>query len=92
VTDYEITHNEAESRFETTVDGHTARLLYRMADGRIIFISTQVPSEIESRGIGSALARTGLEYARDNSLTVTPICTFVRAYIDRNPEYQSLLG
>lgn len=90
MTEYEILHNEQDSRFQTTVEGHTARLLYRRDNGRIVFTSTQTPPPLEGRGIGSALARAGLDYARANSLTVVPQCPFVRAYIERHPEYQSL--
>ena len=97
MTDYDVIHNEPENRFEITVDGELARLLYRIdADrptrGRIIFTSTQTPPALEGRGIGSALARAGLDYARAHSLTVVPQCSFIRAYIERHPEYQSLTG
>ena len=51
MTDYRIDHNENDSRFETTVDGHTAKLLYRRENGRIIFTSTQTPPAVEGRGI-----------------------------------------
>lgn len=88
----QITHNETGSRFETTVDGYRAVLLYRQEGGRIVFTSTQVPPAVERRGIGSALARAGLDYAHEHSLTVVPACSFIRAYIERHPEYQPLLG
>lgn len=92
MTDYEIIHNEQENRFEITADGQLARLLYRIDAGRIVFTSTQTPPALEGRGIGSALARAGLDYAREHSLTVVPQCSFIRAYIERHPEYQSLTG
>lgn len=91
MTEYQIVHNQNDRRFETTVDGQVAVLLYRLDDSRIAFTSAQVPPPIEGRGIGTALARAGLEYARENSLTVVPICPFVRAFIEDNPEYQSLV-
>ncbi len=37
-----------------------------------------------SSGIGSALAQAGLEYARQQGLTVVPLCWFARSYIDPN--------
>ncbi len=91
MTEYQIVHNQNDRRFETTVDGQVAVLLYRLDDSRISCTSAQVPPPIEGSGIGTALARAGLEYARENSLTVVPICPFVRAFIEDNPEYQSLV-
>jgi uncharacterized protein len=91
MTDIQVVHNRDAQRFETNVDGHVAVLLYRVEDGRMVFTSTQVPRAIEGRGIGSALTRAGLAYAREQSLTVVPVCSFVRAYIERHPEYESLV-
>ena len=90
MADIEIVHNVDASRFETGVDGLMAVLLYRLQDSRIVFVSTQVPPPLEGRGIGSALAHAGLEYAREQSLAVVPQCPFVRAYIEKNPEYKPL--
>lgn len=89
---FHITHNEAESRFEIHLDGHLAELDYRLRRNRIVFIHTGVPEALEGRGVGSALARHGLTFARAGGLRVVPYCPFVRAYIERHPEYQDLTG
>jgi uncharacterized protein len=87
----EIIHNPDKNRFEVTVEGLTAELVYRRTDDTINFRHTGVPEAIEGRGIGSQLAQAGLEYAKDAGLTVIPSCPFVRHYINQHPEYQSLL-
>jgi predicted GNAT family acetyltransferase len=90
-TPVEVVHNEALSRFEVNQDGHLAELDYRRVGDQIIFTHTGVPAALEGRGIGSALAKTGLKYAQDNQLEVVPLCPFVKGYIERKPEYQSLV-
>jgi predicted GNAT family acetyltransferase len=92
MNDYSISHDVDGNRFEAEVDGESAVLLYKQLPDTIIFISTRVPPAIEGRGVGSALARTGLEYAREHALIVVPQCPFVRAYIEQHPEYKPLLG
>jgi predicted GNAT family acetyltransferase len=88
-----VRHEADEHRFVVEQDGQTAELTYRGGtDGSaIVFTHTGVPSALEGRGIGSALAKAGLEYARENNLEVVPLCSFVRGYIERKPEYQSLV-
>jgi predicted GNAT family acetyltransferase len=88
-----VTHQPDQSRFAVMQDGETAELTYRGgADGEpIVFTHTGVPAALEGRGIGSALAKAGLEYARANNLEVVPLCSFVRSYIERKPEYQDLV-
>jgi predicted GNAT family acetyltransferase len=90
-TAIEVVHNEAQKRFEVSQDGHFAELDYRRVGDRIIFTHTGVPAALEGRGIASALAKSGLTYARDHGLEVVPLCPFIKGYIERKPEYQALV-
>lgn len=86
-----VVHDEDSHRFTVTEDGETAELAYHTAGNQIIFTHTGVPAPLEGRGIGSSLAKAGLEYAQQQEMEVVPQCPFVRSYIERKPEYQSLL-
>ena len=86
-----VRNNDAESRFEVEGEGQLAVLEYRLRGDRIVFIHTGVPEPMAGQGIGSALARAGLNFARANGLTVVPYCPFVRSYIERHPEFQDLV-
>lgn len=87
----EVVHNAAQHRFEVSQEGHLAELDYQRVGNEIIFTHTGVPAALEGRGIGGALAKAGLTYARDNSLEVVPLCPFIKGYIERKPEYQPLV-
>jgi predicted GNAT family acetyltransferase len=89
-THYDVVHNTDEHRFEIVIDGKLAELNYVLRPGKIIYTSTHVPRSLEGGGVGSALAKIALEFARENNLSVTPSCSFVRAYIKRHPEYEEL--
>jgi len=57
----QVTDNQAASRFELGADGSLAELLYRRVGNRLVLIHTEVPVELEGRGIGGALGlRCGL--------------------------------
>jgi predicted GNAT family acetyltransferase len=86
-----VTHNTQASRFEIEKDGHLAVLDYKLTGGKIIFSHTGVPPALEGQGIGSRLARAGLEYAHKNSLRIEPLCSFIAAYIRKHPEYEELV-
>ena len=87
----EVTLNQAKSRFEAHEDGSVAFLEYRLRPGEVVMVHTEVPEELEGRGIGSQLARAGLDYARIHGLNVIPNCPFVASYIKRHPEYLNLV-
>ena len=86
-----VTDNDAAHQFEAQVDDQLARLVYERTGGRIVLIHTEVPDTLSGRGIGSRLARFALEDARARRLRVVPRCPFVRAYIERHPEYRGLV-
>ena len=85
----EVTLNEAAHRFELHVDGHTAVEVFERFPGGIAYLHTIVPKELAGRGIGGTLVRHILDYAAAQGLKVRPDCPFVKAYIDKHPEYQA---
>lgn len=88
----EVTDNRAEGRYELKAEGRTAIAAYRLSGERIVFTHTEVPSALEGKGIGSALIRGALDQVREEGLKVVPACPFVKAYIDKHPEYSDLLA
>jgi predicted GNAT family acetyltransferase len=89
--DFSVANNVERSRFEVVVDGHTAVLDYRLEGNVIAFTRTEVPPPVRERGIGSALARTALDYAETHGLRVEPRCSFVAAFIKEHEAYQHLV-
>ena len=87
----EVSHDARRRRFELKEDGATGFLTYVAKDGAIVFTHTIVPPELEGRGIGSRIVRSGLDHARAQGLKVVPQCSFVQGYIERPPEYRDLV-
>jgi len=82
-----------KSRFEFDENGETAWLEFDRDDqGWMTLWHTEVPPSLRGRGIAATLARTALEYARDEKLKVDVICPLVADYIRKNPEFDDLVG
>ena len=82
----EVTDNTAASRFELTIDGHVAELVYRLDGDRLVLTHTGVPDELEGRGLGGTLVRAALERAARDGLVIVPQCSFARSWIERHPD------
>lgn len=85
-----ITHNQSAQRFNITIDGKTGYLSYQDLGDRLVFDHTIVPQALGGRGVGSALVKHGLDFARDQHKKVVPQCSFVANYLSKHPEYQDL--
>jgi hypothetical protein len=73
--------------------GETAYLEFDLdSAGWITLLHTEVPEVLRGQGIAGELAKTGLEYARDNQLKVDVVCPLVANYISKHPEFQPLVG
>lgn len=87
----EVTNNAEKHRFELAVDDQIAATYYEIADGVITFIHTEVPPALGGKGIGSKLIRGALDQVRADGLKVIAQCPFVKAFIEKHPDYQDLL-
>jgi predicted GNAT family acetyltransferase len=87
----EVTNNSEKQRFELAVDGQIAATYYEVADGVITFVHTEVPPALGGKGIGSKLIRGALDQVRQDGLKVVAQCPFVKAFIEKHPDYQDLL-
>jgi uncharacterized protein len=62
-------------------------------DGRtVVFTHTVVRPENEGQGVGSTLVRGALDAVRARGDDVLALCPFVKAWVDRHPDYQDLLA
>ena len=85
-----VRDNTELHRFELDTDGHIAFSNYRRSGNVLTVLHTEVPKQLEGRGIGSALVRGLLDIARAQGLKVDALCPFVKGYLDRHSEYADL--
>lgn len=91
-SEWTVTHNTVLQRFEVRIGDQLAVLNYRRDGDHVTFNHTGVPQNLEGRGIGGAIAHAALEYAKTEHLEVIPLCPFVRAHIEKHPEYRPMVS
>jgi uncharacterized protein len=85
----DVIDNTDASRFELRADGWLAELVYRIRGDRLVLVHTEVPVELEGRGIGGRLVTAALDRAAREGLTLVPLCPFARGWLERHPEAAS---
>lgn len=87
-----IVDNRAAGRYDVFLDGRPAAFsTYELEPGRIVVTHTVVKPQFEGRGIGSRLAKFVVNDAVSRGLRIKPVCPFTRAYLERHPEYDSIV-
>ena len=88
----EVTDNGAEHRFEIRLDGELVGFSDYHDKGSVrSFTHTEVEPALEGHGLASTLIRAALDQTRAAGLAVLPYCPFVRAFIERHPDYVDLV-
>ncbi|MFI6266381.1 GNAT family N-acetyltransferase [Micromonospora sp. NPDC051006] len=88
-----VEDNPAKHRFEILVDdalaGFTA---YEPRGELLVFTHTEVDPRFQNMGVGAALVRQTLDQVRERGGKVVPVCRFMAAFIDRHPEYATMVA
>lgn len=88
----QIAHERDAHQFVADTGDGEAVLAYRRAGGELTLVHTEVPVSVEGQGIGGALVRASLDYARAEGLRVRAQCPFAQAWVAEHDEYADVLA
>jgi predicted GNAT family acetyltransferase len=90
--DIGFVNNEAVHNFELVVDGHRSFIDYKIKDNKIYLIHTEVPAELEGRGVAAALVEKALTYIEQKGLKLVPLCAYVQFFLKRHSEWNRIVA
>jgi uncharacterized protein len=65
---------------------------YERRGDEVRFTHTEVDPSAGESGLGSKLVRAALDDVRSKGGSVVPLCSFVRGWIDKHPDYADLVA
>jgi predicted GNAT family acetyltransferase len=82
-----VQHDTERARFFTPLADGDAELVYAPFGDDILDLQhTEIPPSGQGHGVGDALVRAALAYARERGLRVMATCPYVQAWLRRHPE------
>lgn len=86
--------NKDRGRYEYDAgDGYYGVVAYRhTGNGDLIITHTEIPEELEGKGVASRMMKAVLEDIEAQGRKVIPQCPFSRNYIQRHPEWERIVG
>jgi len=88
---YTLIDNVEAKQYEFHIDGLIPRIEYIKAQNKIFLTHTEVPIQLEGKGVGTSLVKQVLEDIKKKELTLVPLCPFVALYLKRHPEWRKLV-
>lgn len=92
---YTLVDNKEFNRFEfRDSEGLLVpRIEYVIAPHGILYLThTRVPTELEGRGIASALVGAVFRELERRRVKIVPVCPYIVAYLQRHPEWERLVA
>jgi uncharacterized protein len=87
----EVINNEAESRYEISIDGTVVSFAdYRVDGDTITFPHTVTDPKFRGQGLAAIVVQRALDDARAARRTVIAQCWYVAEFIGQHPEYRDL--
>lgn len=87
----EVRNDTDAQQYSLVEDGEVIGFAAYEVDGdEIRFTHTEVDPAHRGGGHASILVQHALDDVREGSLRVVPLCSYVKAWIDRHPDYQEL--
>lgn len=89
----QITRDDDQHRYEIRVDGELAGFTeFRPDGGTLVFPHTEIGARFGGRGLAKQLIGAALDDVRSRGEKIVPRCEFVRAFVEKNPDYADLVG
>lgn len=88
----DVIDNVERRRFELAIGDAIAFVDYRRNGTVLTLTHAEVPDTLSGQGLGSKLARSTLDLIRARHEKIIPQCSFIAAFVRRNPAYRDLLA
>ena len=86
-----VCDNPEQHRYEIHVGSEIAGAAdYHTQPGLVTIMHTEIDPAFEGRGLGSQFVAAMLDDVRRQEAQLLPVCPFVRAFLQRHPEYADL--
>nr|WP_280442578.1 GNAT family N-acetyltransferase [Nocardia brasiliensis] len=85
-----VVRNDEKHRYEVTYGGELAGFAeYEERDDETVFTHTEIDGAFSGKGLGSVLAKHAIEDTVERKRTIRPLCPFIKAYLDKHPQYDA---
>ncbi|HEX4026836.1 MAG TPA: GNAT family N-acetyltransferase [Rhizomicrobium sp.] len=84
--------NREEGRFELEENGLLVWADYRIRDGKYLIPHVEAEQRLRGTGAAGRLMQQIVDHARAQKLVMVPRCSYARAWFERHPESDDVLG
>ena len=87
----EIKDNSFLRQFETTVNGHLAKIEYSSQERKVFLTKLVIPEEIQVEGFKENFIKAVLHHLQEQEMRVVPTSPHIAGFLRKNRQYKEML-
>jgi hypothetical protein len=88
----QLIDNKEQHSYELWVENKRSFIDYKLENDQSVLLHTEVPEELEGKGIAAALVEKTFQYLEEQNMKVVPVCSYVLTYLKRYPKWNHLVA
>lgn len=88
----EVIHDKDNHQFTMEVDGETAKVDYKLKDGKMHLVYSEVPFNIRGQGIGKVLVEKTFEKLTEEGYQAVAVCGYIKSVANSSKKWNSVIG
>ncbi|WP_298486635.1 GNAT family N-acetyltransferase [uncultured Maribacter sp.] len=91
MNEVEINDNSFLRQFETTVQGHLAKIEYSSQERKVFLTKLVIPEGVTKEGFKEDFIKAVLNTIQENNLRVVPTSPEIAGFLRKNRQYKGML-
>ncbi|GGW32293.1 N-acetyltransferase [Arenibacter certesii] len=91
MNEVEIKDNSFLRQFETSLNGHLAKIEYSSQERKVFLTKLVIPEEIDSTGFRDNFIKSVLNHLQEQNLRVVPTSPEIAGFLRKNKQYREML-
>lgn len=87
----EVIHDKDKHQFTMEVDGENATVDYKIQDGKMHLVYSEVPFNIRGQGIGKVLVEKTFEKLTDEGYKAVAVCGYIKSVARNSEKWKAII-
>ncbi|MDG2448843.1 MAG: GNAT family N-acetyltransferase [Saprospiraceae bacterium] len=88
----QLIHDKKNQQFRISIEEVIAKVDYRMREGLMLLVHSEVPYSLRGQGIGRVLVEKVFEYIDVHNLKASALCSFIAAVANKSDKWKEIIS
>jgi len=88
---HDVIFDNDKCTFKVHLEGDAYAMVHYQLENKVMYItSTRIPDALQGKGYGKVMMESVLPLIEQQGFKIVPVCSYVKYYLDRHPDWQHL--